>query len=490
MDNKISRRKMIRSVSGITLGAGISTLPLNGAFYPAHTGEKSKTLPRGINVKVSPPGPNSLALLEEVDKYVGRSNLAGLFGVGLKSGEGSYIEDLDGNVYIDCLTSASSTLLGYSRDDIAKAYYDSSLEIQQTCFPYTLNSEALEFAKKFSRIAPGDHSKKVLMGVSGSDSVCGAIEAARKYTGRMRVTSFKFAYHGSTGLSQAASGFRSLNEGIYDMNDKDFVRVPFPVTPQESERVLKNIESILAFGKTAAVLVEIIQGDGGKLVPPEGFYPRLREILDKYGVLLIADEIQSGMGRTGKWWASDHEGIVPDITVAGKGLSAGYAPVSAIVGRKEVLDALVPAAHVFTYTGHGPSVTAASKTIDIIEDENLIENSRETGGYLLNGLKEAEKYEDVVVEARGRGFMIGIEIDVSRDPLASRVFAFRCLEKGVYFGYIGDKQQVIRVLPPMNISREECDQVIRVVHETAEEMHYDRVPRETIEKVERFAVGW
>ena len=127
---------------------------------------------------------------------------------------------------------------------------------------------------------------------------------------------------------------------------------------------------------------------------------------------------------------------------------------------------------------------------DIIENENLIENSKVTGGYLLNGLKMAEKYEDVVVEARGRGFMIGIEIDVSKDPFASRVFAFRCLEKGVYFGYIGDKQQVIRVLPPVNMTRPECDEVIRVVHETAEEMHYNRVPAETIEKVKRFAVGW
>ncbi len=489
MEKKISRRKMIRSVSGLTLGAGISTLPLNGSFYPAITGERQK-VPARINVKVSPPGPNSLALLEEVYNHVGRSNLAGLYGVGLKNGDGSYIEDLDGNVYIDCLTSASSTLLGYSRDDIAKVYYESALNIQQTCFPYTPNKEGLEFAKKLSRIAPGNHPKKVLMGVSGSDSVCGAIEAARKYTGRMGVISFKFAYHGSTGLSQAASGFRSLNEGIYDMNDKNFVRVPFPVTSEEKKRVLKNIESVLAFGKTAAVLVEIIQGDGGKLVPPEGFYPRLKELLDKYGVLLIDDEIQSGMGRTGRWWASDHEGIVPDIIVAGKGLSAGYAPVSAIIGREEVLDALVPAAHVFTYTGHGPSVAAASKTIDIIENENLIENSKVTGGYLLNGLKMAEKYEDVVVEARGRGFMIGIEIDVSKDPFASRVFAFRCLEKGVYFGYIGDKQQVIRVLPPVNMNRSECDEVIRVVHETAEEMHYNRVPAETIEKVKRFAVGW
>jgi 4-aminobutyrate aminotransferase len=320
--------------------------------------------------------------------------------------------------------------------------------------------------------------------------MCGAIEAARKFTGKQGIISFNFAYHGSTGLSQAASGFRSLNEGIYDLDDPDFIKVRFPVTPAEGESVLKNIEAVLAFGKTAAVIVEIIQGDGGTLLTPEGFFLRLREMLDRYKVLLIDDEVQSGMGRTGMWWACDHEGIVPDITVIGKGLCAGYAPVSAVTGRAEVLDALVPAAHLLTFTGHAPSTAAASIVIDTIRNEKLIENARLTGARLLKGLKEAEKYADVVVEARGRGFMIGIEINLSKDILASKIFAYRCLEKGIYFGYIGDKQRVIRVLPPIILKEDECDQIIRVVHETAEEMHNNRVPKETIEKVKKYAIGW
>jgi 4-aminobutyrate aminotransferase len=190
------------------------------------------------------------------------------------------------------------------------------------------------------------------------------------------------------------------------------------------------------------------------------------------------------------WWACDHEGIVPDITVMGKGLCAGYAPVSAVTGRSEVLDSLVPAAHLFTFSGHGPSVAAAAKVIDIIRDEKLIENARLTGARLLKGLKEAEKYPDVVVEARGRGFMIGIEINISKDLLASKIFAYRCLEKGIYIGYIGDKQRVIRVLPPVILKEDECDEIIRVVHETAEEMHNQKVPATTIEKVQKYALGW
>jgi 4-aminobutyrate aminotransferase len=486
MKTKISRREMVRSLSVVTTGAGIAISNFNRSLSLGTMNNPEFK----INVKVSPPGPKSLELLENVRKYIGRSNYAGLYGIGLKEGNGIYIEDLDGNIYMDCLTAASSTLLGYSRDEIAKAYYDAALKIQQTCFPYSPNVETLEFAKKISEIAPGDFQKKVLIGLSGSDSICGSIEAARKYTGKMGIISFNFAYHGSTGLSQAASGFRSLNEGIYDMNSPDFIKVAFPVTPEDSESVLKNIESILAFGKTAAVVVEIIQGDAGTLLTPKGFFLRLREMLYKYKVLLIDDEIQSGMGRTGKWWACNHEDIIPDITVIGKGLSAGYAPVSCLVGRREVLDALVPAAHLFTFSGHVPSVSAASKVIDIIKDENLIENSRQIGARLLKGLKEAERYQDVIVEARGRGFMIGIEINLSKDLLASKIFAFRCLEKGIYFGYIGDKQRVIRVLPPLILKEDECDVIIRIVNETAEEMHNDRIPKETIEKVKKFALGW
>jgi len=196
------------------------------------------------------------------------------------------------------------------------------------------------------------------------------------------------------------------------------------------------------------------------------------------------------MGRTGRWCASEHEGIEPDIVVLGKGLSAGYAPVSAIVGREEVIDSLVPAAHIFTYAGHGPSVSAASKTIDIIKEKNLIDNARKIGTRLLKGLKDAERYPDVVVEARGRGCMIGIEINISKDPLASRIFAYRCVEKGAYVGYIGDRQRVIRVLPPIIMSEGECDTIIGVVQETAAEMHKGKVPRATIDKVKRFALGW
>ena len=357
MKNKYTRRETIKTLAAIPVGISFISWPFKAA---ASTPVIAKSK---IDVKVSPPGPKSLALLKEMKNYIGKTNYAGLYSIGLNGGEGVYIEDLDGNVYIDCLTSASSNILGYSHDEIADVYYNTSKRIQQTAFAYSPNTETVELAKKLVRIAPGDFPKRALIGLSGSDSAGGAIEAVRKFTGKMGVISFTNAYHGSTGLSQAASGFRSLNDDIYDPNDPNFVKVPFPVTDKDKERVLKNIESILAFGKTAAVMVEIIQGDGGTLIAPKGFYSELRELLNRYNVLLIDDEVQSGMGRTGKWFACEHEGIVPDIVVMGKGLSAGYAPISAVVGREDVINSLNPASQVFTYMGHSPSTAVASTNI-------------------------------------------------------------------------------------------------------------------------------
>ncbi|MCK5682831.1 aminotransferase class III-fold pyridoxal phosphate-dependent enzyme, partial [bacterium] len=267
------------------------------------------------------------------------------------------------------------------------------------------------------------------------------------------------------------------------------IKVPFPVTDKDKVRVLKNIESILAFGKTAAVMVEIIQGDGGTLFAPKGFYSELRELLNRYNVLLIDDEVQSGMGRTGKWFACEHEGIVPDIVVMGKGLSAGYAPISAVVGRADVINSLNPASHVFTYMGHSPSTAAASKVIDIIESEDIIKNAAKVGAYLYKGLNDiANKYPEKIIEIRGKGLMIAIDIDISKDPLAAKIFAYRCVEKGIYFGYLGYK--IMRVLPPLNISVKESDIIIKVVSEVIEEMHNGNIPSLTVGKVKKYTLGW
>lgn len=486
MKNKISRRNIIKSLAGTAIGMELAGNSFAGSLIQ----NESLIKPGGIDVKILPPGPKSLELMGRMKNAVGRTNNTGLYGVAASGGNGAYITDLDGNTYLDCLTAASSNILGYNNEDIVSAYAQTARSIQNTAFGYTPNVESVELAEKLIEITPGNFSKKVMLGVSGSDSAGGAIEAVRKYTGKMGIISFNYAYHGSTGLSQQASGFKGLKAGVYS-DSQDFVRIDFPSTLKKRDQALNDIEAILAWGTVGAVMVEPIQGDAGIVLPYEGFFPRLMEILQDKNVLLIDDEVQSGMGRTGKWWAIEHENIVPDIVVSGKGLSGGYAPVSAVIGRAEIIDSLDTAQQIFTYTGHGPSAAAALKVIQLIEQKGVVENAGKVGARLLSGLKGAvKKYPGIFAEARGRGLMIGLEIDKSKNELANKIFAYRCLEKGIYFGYFGPGQKVIRIEPPLTLSENEADMVVEIVNQTTHEMVNNKIPEETISKVKKYALGW
>ena len=485
MSGQLNRREMMKSIASLSAAGGMVGL-LAGC---ESVQPESVQMKEEIDVSVSPPGPKSLELLERMKKVVGRTNYVGLYGVAIADGAGAYVADLDGNVYLDCLAAATTNVLGYSHDEVAEAYFEAATRMQNSCFPYSTNVYAVELAENLVRIAPGDFPKKALLGLSGSDSCGGSIEAMRKFTGRTALIKFENAYHGSTGLSQPASGFRSLNEGVYPPSP-DFISMPFPVTVEQRDEVLAQIDSMLSEGNIGAVMAEPIQGDAGILMPAEGFFPMLREKLDAHGALLIVDEVQSGMGRSGMWWAIEYEGIAPDIMVVAKGLSGGYAPISALVGRQEILDALAPAQHLFTYTGHPPASAAATAVIRTIEKEDIAGNASRMGDRILAGLREVQQgYPDVIVEGRGRGLMLGCEINVSKDELAGKIFAMRCMEKGAYFGYFGDKQQVLRIEPPLIIDEGQSDLIVSTVGEVAKEMQSGTIPQTTIDKVKSYAIG-
>ncbi len=183
-------------------------------------------------------------------------------------------------------------------------------------------------------------------------------------------------------------------------------------------------------------------------------------------------------------------GDYSDIIVTAKGLSAGYAPISALIGRAEVIDSLGPAQHLFTFTGHPPSAAAASKVLSIIEENDIISNAERVGSRLLYKLKEIQQqFSKVIVESRGRGLMIGVEINISKDPMAAKIFATRCVEKGVYVGYIGDAQQVIRIEPPLILTDDQADMIAKTIYEVADEMYTGQLPSSTKEKVLKFAIG-
>lgn len=454
--------------------------------------EQQMSVANSIDVKVFPPGPNSQEMLARLDNAIGRTNYVGLYGIALdvyQGGEGMYMTDLDGNVYLDCLAAASVNVLGYGHKDIAAKLGTITGSMQNSCFAYTPNVPAIELAETLISITPGKHAKRVLLGLSGSDANEGALEAVRKFTKKHSVIHFKNAWHGSTGLSQRASAFKDTNKGIFPPSSK-FLEVDFPTTQEKAEEVLHTVQKYLDTGLIGGMIVEMIQGDAGVHVPPAGFFPALHKKLQDNGALFIADEVQSGMGRTGKWWACEHEGIVPDLLVAAKGLGGGFAPISAVIGRQDVLDALEPGQQVFTFTGHPFCAAAASLVIKAIQNEGLIQNARDMGDKLKKALTDLQKiYHKIIVDVRGKGLMLGVEINIESDKTAGVVFATRCVEKGIYVGFFGTNKEVIRIEPPLIIKQTEVDIVITKFTEVAEEMHAGQIPKETVENVKRYGNG-
>ena len=448
-----------------------------------------------ISVSGIPPGQKSQDLLKRLKHSISRTNYVGLYGIALESGSGPYMKDVDGNTYLDCLAAASVNVLGYGQEEIAKSLYTVTSSMQNTGFIYSSNTHAVELAEKLISITPGDWPKRVMLGLSGSDSNGGAIEAMRRFTSRKGVIHFKNAYHGSTGLSQQASDFNMLNQGIY-LKTPFFASVSFPTTSEEGDAALKKIEKLLYSGIYGGFIAEFFQGDAGVFLPPPGFFCKLKALLEKHQALLIVDEIQSGMGRTGKWWACEHEDIAPDIIVMGKGLGGGFLPISATVGRKEVLESLDPGQQVFTFTGHPTASLAASLVIDAIKERNLIKRASRVGALLKKKLKELQScYPDIIIEVRGMGLMIGVEIDTSRaffeliPQKNAVVFATRCVEKGIYVGYFGTKHQVVRIEPPLVIGDFEVFEIIRIMKEVCEEVKNGDIPKETIHNVKKYSVG-
>ena len=306
----------------------------------------------------------------EVNTFIAKAQYAGLYGVVLESGLGNTIRDIEGNEYIDFLSGASTVCLGYGRSDVINVYAKTARKLCHSCFVYSPNVEAVNLAKKLIQITPGDYQKKVMFGLSASDSMDGAIKASRTYTGRKKIVSFRYSYHGSIGFARQATGFLSLKSDT----SSGVMYLDFPKTEKEASATLVQAEDIFQVFHTeiACIVFEPILGDGGNIVPPKDFWSHLLTLAQKYQIVSIADETQTGMGRSGKWWAIEHFNVTPDMVVMGKGLGGGYVAISACGGRTEILDSLSRAQHIFTFSGHPPSCAVASKIISVIEERKVL----------------------------------------------------------------------------------------------------------------------
>jgi len=389
-------------------------------------------------------------------------------------GEGCAVEDMDGNVFLDFAAGIAVNSTGHAHPRVSAAIAKQAAELihfSASDFYLPIYAHA---AERLARIAPMRGPNRVFIGNSGAEAVEGSLKLARYHTGRPNIVAFLGAFHGRTmgALSLTASKakyhahFGPLLPGIY--------HVPFGSAGLDEleKRVFRRLMPADEF---AAVIVEPIQGEGGYVVPDAAFFPRLREICDRHGILLIADEVQSGAGRTGKMWAIEHFGVEPDIVLTAKGIASGM-PIGAMIAKADVMK-WKTGSHGSTYGGNPVALAALMATIDLLE-EGLIANAAERGDQGLRALRPLiEHFPDLVRDVRGKGLMIGVQFDSGDTAEAVQMQAF---ERGLLVLEAGD--DCVRMSPPLVVTAEEMATAVRIFTESVAHVAAHRA--EDVEEVE------
>jgi len=370
-------------------------------------------------------------------------------------GKGSVVWDADGKEYIDFMTGIGVALVGHSNDAVVRAINEQSARLI-TCHGTFYNDARAGFMERLVRVAPKSLTK-VLLANTGTESVEAAIKLARRRTARKKIVSMKGAFHGKTYGSLSATWNKKYRDPFGPLLDGfEFAEYGDPGSLAQ-----------LVDNDTAAVLAEPVQGESGIIVPPSDYFKQVREICDRKGVLLILDEIQSGLGRTGKMWAHEHWGIVPDIMTVSKGLGGGL-PIGAAIATDDVASSLKGGEHTSTFAGNPLSCAAASATLDFISQNNLPDQAREKGERMKAGLSKIASERRLVKEVRGLGLMLAMQtrVDIHSQLLSAEA-------KGVIFAYSG--RDTFRFLPALVITESQISRGLEVLSQVVGEEEANRV---------------
>src|SRR5580658_5997754 len=424
------------------------------------------------------PGPRATAVIER-DARVLSPSYTRCYPLVAARGEGAIIEDVDGNRFLDFNASIAVASTGHCHPQVVAAIEQQAnrlIHMSGTDFYY---ENMVELAEKLTSLAPGAGPHRVYFGNSGTEATEAAIKLARYHTGRDKFIAFTGSFHGRSmgALSLTGSkvvqrkGFGPLVPGVYHAHFPDPYRLPDGVSADDyAVSCVRFIEdelfrTILPAEEVAGIVVEPIQGEGGYLVPPKAFLEELRRLADRHGILLIFDEVQCGMGRTGKMWASEHFGVAPDIFTTAKGIASGL-PLSAMIARAEIMD-WPPGAHASTFGGNPVAVAAALATVELLEQE-LIANAASIGGHILDRLRDWPKRFGNVGEVRGLGLMIGFEMvrdqrTKERAPELRERIQSLAFERGLLV--LGAGRNTIRLCPPLIITRDQADWAVDTLEE-------------------------
>lgn len=430
-----------------------------------------------IQLNTEIPGPQSRALMAERQEAVARG-AATTVPVFVQSGKGALLTDVDGNCLIDLAGGIGSLNVGHSPSQLVEALKEQLDAYIHPIFHVALYEPYIRLAQKLNELVPGTLPKKTVFFNSGAEAVENAIKIARRYTGRKAILSFERAFHGRTLLTMSlTSKVKSFKQGFGPMAT-DIYKLPYPYTYRQSvtdKQLLQQFETLFQYQvapeDVAAVMMEPVQGDGGIMVASPEFVAGVRKICDKFGILLIADEIQTGFGRTGKWFGMEHFNVVPEITVMSKSLAAGI-PLSAVTGRADIMDAPDKKEIGSTLGGSPLGCVAGLKVIESIEADQLLNRAHAIGAYIRSRLNIESEY---VGEVRGLGAMIGIEFvkdKGTKEPfpeLVSKIVQ-KCYQRGVIVITAGTNGNVIRMLPPLVIEDGQLEEALNVFTNVVKEL--------------------
>jgi len=439
------------------------------------------------HIRTALPGPRAKALIDR-DAIVVSPSYTRSYPLVIERGSGAIVEDVDGNVFLDCTAGIAVNSTGHSHPDVVKAILEQAqrfVHMSGTDFYY---EPQVRLAEELAAVAPIDGGVRSFFGNSGTEAVEACIKLSRHSTGRVNIIAFLGGFHGRTmgSLALTASktiqrrGFGPMMPGVYHAPYPDCYRCPLGLKAENcAAECLEYLEHqlflhLVSPEEVAAIVVEPIQGEGGYVVAPDQFLQRLRELTKTHGMLLVADEVQSGMGRTGKMFAIEHAGVRPDMIAIAKGIASGM-PLGIAVARAALMT-WPPGAHASTFGGNPVSCASALATLKLLKT-TLMENAAEVGGHLMAGLKSLAEAHPLIGDVRGRGLMIGVELvrdrrtkeraSEERDEAVAAAFA-----RGLLL--LGAGKNAIRFSPPLVLTREQADTAVRIFGEALSEVEKTR----------------
>ena len=441
-------------------------------------------LPQERRLVTEVPGPRSRELLARRSATVARA-LGTTLPVFVQAAGGGVVVDVDGNSFIDLGSGIAVVNVGNSAQRVVAAVHEQVDRFTHTCFMVAPYESYVAVCEALARITPGDHEKKSALFNSGAEAVENAVKIARAHTGRSAVVVFDHAYHGRTNLTMALTAKSMPYKHSFGPFAPEVYRLPmsypfrWPTGPEHAgpealAQAIDLLEKQIGAENVACVVIEPVQGEGGFVVPGEGFLPGLAAYCRSRGIVFVADEVQTGFARTGDMFACEHEGVVPDLICLAKGIAGGF-PLSAVTGRAEIMDSPHAGGLGGTYGGNPVACAAALAAIETIEQDGLVERARQIGELVLPRLRALQEQYGVIGDVRGRGAMVALELvagpgDTTPNPAATAAVSAACHREGVLTLTAGTWGNVLRLLPPLVISDDLLDDALSVLEKAFAEL--------------------